>query len=146
MHITRYTDYSLRVLLFTALRGEQRSTIAEIAERYKISRNHLMKVVQELNRKGYLQATRGKNGGLVLRKRPEDINLGELVRDTEQDLVLVECFGPANQCVISPACRIKLVFAEALDAFFQVLDQYTLADLVENPQERRELIRLLQIH
>ncbi|QEA39240.1 Rrf2 family transcriptional regulator [Pistricoccus aurantiacus] len=146
MHITRYTDYSLRVLLFTALKGEQRSTIAEIAERYDISRNHLMKVVQELNRKGYLQATRGKNGGLILKKRPEDINLGKLVRDTEQDLVLVECFGPANRCVITPACRIKLLLAKALDAFFGVLDQYTLADLIENPQERRELIRLLQIN
>ncbi|RCV85616.1 RrF2 family transcriptional regulator, partial [Vreelandella rituensis] len=83
MHITRYTDYSLRVLLFVALKGEERSTIREIAERYDISRNHLMKVVQELNHKGYLQAIRGKQGGLLLGRAPEDINIGALVRDTE---------------------------------------------------------------
>ena len=147
MHITRYTDYSLRVLLYVALKGEQRSTISEIAERYDISRNHLMKVVQELNRKGYLQAIRGKNGGLLLKRRPQDINIGELVRDTEQDLALVECFGNNNRCVITPACRIKNVLYEALQAFLTVLDGYTLADMLDaDPHTRTELIKLLQLH
>lgn len=146
MRITRYTDYSLRVLIYVALKGEQRSTISEIAEHYAISRNHLMKVVQQLNSKGYLLAIRGKNGGLLLKGRPEDINLGALVRDTEQDLALVECLGDHNQCVIAPACRLGGILSEALAAFFHVLDGYCLADLLgaENANQA-QLIHLLQI-
>lgn len=144
MYITRYTDYSLRVLMYLALKGEEISTIAEIAESYDISKNHLMKVVQELNNKGYLIAVRGKNGGLRLNGRPEDINIGTLVRDTEQDLAIVECFNNAQSCAITPACQLKMVFAQALEAFFNVLDQYSLADLL--PQKKKSaLVQLLQI-
>lgn len=141
MRITRYTDYSLRVLIFVALKKDELSTIREIADAYGISKNHLMKVVQALNTKGYLLATRGKNGGLRLNKRPEDINIGALVRDVEQDLELVECFG-GDACVITPACELKRILAKALDAFFETLDQYTLADLLPRANQR-ELIRLL---
>lgn len=142
MHITLYTDYSLRVLMYIALKGEELSTIREIAESYDISRNHLMKVVQELNNKGYLTALRGKNGGLRLNGRPEDINIGALVRDTERDIALVECLGEKNRCVITPACQLKFVLAEALEAFFKTLDKYTLADLL--PLQRQpEIIQLL---
>jgi Rrf2 family nitric oxide-sensitive transcriptional repressor len=133
MHITRYTDYSLRVLIYVALKGQELCTIREIADSYDISKNHLMKVVQELNNKGYLSALRGKNGGLRLAGRPEDINIGRLVRDTEQDFVLVECFNRVQNapgCVIAPVCQLKRVLAEALEAFFAVLDQYTLADII----------------
>lgn len=144
MHITRYTDYSLRVLMYVALKGEELSTIREIAESYDISKNHLMKVVQELNSKGYLHAIRGKNGGLRLRGRPEEINLGELVRSTEQDLTLVECFGSGSQCALTPACRLKGVLGEALEAFFRVLDSYTLADLVA-PEKTLEMKQLLSL-
>ncbi|WP_331346659.1 Rrf2 family transcriptional regulator [Cellvibrio sp. UBA7661] len=144
MYITRYTDYSLRVLMYVALKGDEISTIAEIAESYGISKNHLMKVVQELNAKGYLIAVRGKNGGLRLNGQPENINIGTLVRDTEQDLAIVECFSNAQACTITPACQLKMVFAQALEAFFNVLDQYSLADLL--PQKRKPaLIQLLQI-
>lgn len=143
MHITRYTDYSLRVLLYVAVKGEQRSTIAEIAQRYDISRNHLMKVVQELNRKGYVKAFRGKQGGLLLGRPADEINIGALVRDTEQDLALVECLGNENRCIITPACQIKSILAEALEAFFEVLDGYTLADMLKD--SRPQLIKLLQI-
>lgn len=145
MHITRYTDYSLRVLMYVALKGNELSTIREIAESYDISKNHLMKVVQELNSKGYLQAIRGKNGGLRLRGETRDINLGELVRNTEQDLNLVECFGDNSQCALTPNCRLKGVLAEALEAFFRVLDSYTLADLVrpENSREMKQLLRMV---
>ena len=144
MHITRYTDYSLRVLMYVALKGEEISTIREIAESYDISKNHLMKVVQALNSEGYLIALRGKNGGLRLNGRPEDINIGALVRHTEQDFALVECFGSVNGCIITPACQLKFVLAEALEAFFKTLDKYTLADLL--PRARQgELIRLLEI-
>jgi len=145
MHITRYTDYSLRVLMYLALKGEELSTIREIADSYAISKNHLMKVVQELNIKGYITAIRGKNGGLRLRAQPEDINLGRLVRDTEQDLALVECFSDGDKCVITPACELKRVFAEGLEAFFKVLDSYTLADLVPR-KKAPEMIRLLQMN
>lgn len=144
MHITRYTDYSLRVLMYVALKGDELSTIREIAESYDISKNHLMKVVQELNSNGYLHAIRGKNGGLRLRGDPKDINLGELVRRTEQDLTLVECFSAGNHCVLTPACRLKGIFAESLNAFFSVLDGYTLADLVD-PAQTPTMKQVLQI-
>ncbi|QEI12088.1 RrF2 family transcriptional regulator [Cellvibrio japonicus] len=143
MRITRYTDYSLRVLIYVALKGEAISTIREIADSYGISKNHLMKVVQELNNKGYLQAVRGKHGGLRLNGRPEDINIGRLVRHTEEDFALVECFS-GGECSLTPACRLKGVLVKALEAFFQVLDGYTLADLLPL-SSRRELVRLLSI-
>ncbi len=144
MYITRYTDYSLRVLMYTALKGEDITTISEIAEQYGISKNHLMKVVQELNSKGYLKAVRGKNGGLRLNGNAEAINVGKLVRDIEQSQALVECFGNANQCVITPACQLKFILAEALEAFFKTLDQYSLADLI-SVESRTQLVRLLEM-
>lgn len=144
MRITRYTDYSLRVLMYLALKGDELSTIREIAESYNISKNHLMKVVQELNSKGYLTAIRGKNGGLRLAGAPETINVGRLVRDTEQDFALVECFSDGENCVITPACQLKMVLGQALSAFFKVLDQYTLADLLP-AGKAPEMVRLLNI-
>lgn len=138
MHITRYTDYSLRVLVYLALKGEKLSTIREIAARYGISKNHLMKVVHELRLRGYIDTLRGKNGGLRLGRPPHRINIGRLVRDTEQDLNLVECFGADNRCVITPDCNLKRILGEALEAFFAVLDRYTLADLIE-PERARGL-------
>lgn len=144
MHITRHTDYALRVLIYVALKGEEQSTIGEIAERYAISKNHLMKIVQSLNAKGYLVAQRGKNGGLRLQGDPRHLSIGALVRDMEQDLALVECFENPGNCLITPACRLKQVLAEALEAFFQVLDRYTLADLLPSSRQP-ELIRLLGI-
>lgn len=144
MYITRYTDYSLRVLMYVALKGDNISTISEIATRYDISKNHLMKVVQELNSKGYLKAVRGKNGGLRLNGAAERINIGTLVRQIEQSQDLVECFGNANNCAITPACQLKFVLAEALETFFKTLDKYSLADLLPATRQH-ELIRLLQI-
>ncbi len=143
MRITRYTDYSLRTLIYVALKGDEISTIKEIADAYNISKNHLMKVVQELNNKGYLQAVRGKNGGLRLNGQPEYINIGNLVRDIEQDFALVECFS-GGECKLISSCRLKTILNNALDAFFSTLDGYTLADLLPEPS-RRELIRLLDI-
>lgn len=145
MRITRYTDYSLRVLIYLGLKGEgELATIGEVAERYDISRNHLMKVVQELNAKGYLLASRGKGGGLQLGRRPEDISIGHLVRDVEQDFALVECLASPEGCVITPACRLTGIFQEALDAFLHVLDNYSLADLLV-PEQQPQLIRLLNM-
>jgi Rrf2 family nitric oxide-sensitive transcriptional repressor len=144
MHITRYIDYSLRVLMYVALKGDEQSTIQEIADSYNISKNHLMKVVHALSSQGYLIASRGKNGGIRLNDDPADINIGTLIRDTEQDLTLVECFSTDNQCVITPTCRLKRVLEEALEQFFNTLDQYTLADLLPR-QQQPKLKQLLSL-
>jgi Rrf2 family nitric oxide-sensitive transcriptional repressor len=144
MHITRYTDYSLRILIYLAINNDQLSTINEIAQSYRISKNHLMKIVQQLNVKGYLLAIRGKNGGIKLNRAPGDINIGSLVREMEESNKLVECFGDNNHCVIAPSCQLKSLFAEAQESFFSILDKYTLADLV--PVRRQaELSELLDI-
>jgi len=144
MHITRYTDYSLRVLIYLAAEGDRLATIQEIADSYDISKNHLMKVVHQLNKKGYIETIRGKKGGMRLHMAPEDINIGILIRETEQDLNIVECFSSKNACKITPVCGLKGMFNEALKAFLEVLDKYTLADVVRDPH-RPQLLRLLQI-
>lgn len=144
MHITRYTDYSLRVLMYLSAQGDRLATIQEVSDSYQISKNHLMKVVHQLNLKGYIKTVRGKHGGMRLRLAPAEINIGALVRETEQDLDLVECFADNNQCKITPVCGLKDVFAEALQAFLATLDRYTLADIL--PEERQpQLLQLLQI-
>lgn len=134
MNITRYTDYSLRILIYLAVHGDGLCTISEIADSYGISKNHLMKIVQELNARGYIQAVRGKNGGLRLNRSPAEINIGELVRETEDESRMVECFGSNNQCVITPACQLKTILGRALESFFTTLEQYTLEDLVGGGQ------------
>ena len=144
MHITRYTDYSLRVLIYLAMPGDQLATIQEIADSYDISKNHLMKVVHQLNKKGYIETVRGKKGGMRLRMAPSDLNVGILVRETEQDLSIVECFSSKNTCRITPVCGLKSMFGEALNAFLEALDKYTLADIIQE-QHRPQLLRLLQI-
>jgi Rrf2 family transcriptional regulator, nitric oxide-sensitive transcriptional repressor len=142
LHLTRYTDYSLRVLIYLAARPDRFGTIQGIADAYGISRNHLMKVVQALNHRGYIDTVRGKGGGMHLRLAPAKIGIGRVVRDMESDLELVECFGAANQCVITPECALKGVLADALQAFVDVLDRYTLADLVRQPEPLRRLLRV----
>ncbi|MBN8239024.1 BadM/Rrf2 family transcriptional regulator [Marinobacter nauticus] len=144
MHITRYTDYSLRVLIYLAAEGDRLATIQEIADSYDISKNHLMKVVHQLNKKGYIETIRGKKGGMRLHMAPQDINIGILVRETEQDLSIVECFSSKNACKITPVCGLKSMFGEALKAFLEVLDRYTLADVILD-HHRPQLLRLLQI-
>lgn len=144
MHITRYTDYSLRVLIYLSVQGDRLTTIQEIADSYDISKNHLMKVVHQLNKNGYIETVRGKKGGMRLHMAPEDINIGVLVRDTEHDLSIVECYTAKNTCKISPVCGLKPIFGEALQAFLAVLDKYTLKDLIHERHEP-QLLRLLQI-
>lgn len=144
MHITRYTDYSLRVLIYLAVQDEHLTTIQEIADSYEISKNHLMKVVHQLNKKGYIETVRGKKGGMRLLMKPEDINIGVFVRETEHDLSIVECHSSKNTCIITPVCGLKSMFSEALQAFLAVLDQYTLKDVIKE-QHKPQLLRLLQI-
>jgi Rrf2 family nitric oxide-sensitive transcriptional repressor len=143
MRLTAFTDYCLRALIFVALKGDELATIDEIAERYRINRNHLVKVVFRLSQLGYLRTLRGKGGGIRLADDPAKLNLGRLVRQTEQDFSLVECFRERDcQCVIETACVLKSALRGALEAFFAVLDGYTLADLI---RPSRSLARLLSL-
>ncbi len=141
MRLTVYTDYSLRVLMYVALHPERRPTIAEIASRYGISKNHIMKVVHQLGVAGYIETVRGQSGGMRLARAPEEIVLGEVVRRTEPDLALVPCFDPINAaCVIAPACKLRGALQRARAAFLAVLDDYSVADLVDNRDVLRELL------
>jgi Rrf2 family nitric oxide-sensitive transcriptional repressor len=144
MRLTRFTDYILRVLIYLgAHRDDGRLvTIRDIATAYGISENHLMKVVHHLAKQGYVQTTRGKGGGMRLALEPEQINLGAVVRGSEEDLAVVECFEEGNpKCPIVPACTLRGVLGRALRAFFEVLDGKTLADLL---QPKAELVRLFR--
>ncbi len=137
MNITRFTDYALRALIYLGVSDKEIITINDVADSYGISKNHLMKVVQELSAQGYIEATRGRNGGIKLNYPSDQINIGELVRKFEQDSTLVECFGTNNQCVITPACQLKQMFSGALNNFYIYLEQFTLADLICHSCEKQ---------
>ncbi len=131
MRLTLYTDYSLRVLLYLAASESGMATISEVADFYEISRNHLIKVVHRLGLKGYIQTTRGKNGGICLARPPEQISIGEVVKNTEPDLHLLDCFDKkTDHCVISSECRLKGLLYRAKDQFIRELEKATLADVV----------------
>lgn len=142
MRLTMYTDYSLRVLIYLASKKNgELSTVQEISDAYKISKNHLTKIVHELGKLQLIETIRGRGGGIRLCVKPKDINVGELVRKTEDDFHLVECFDPSkNMCVLSSACRLKGVLYEALQAYFAVLDRYTIADFLHNEAEIHALL------
>jgi len=144
MRLTVHTDFALRVLMLLALEPETLHTIEEVATRYRISKNHLMKVAQTLAQEGFIESVRGRNGGLRLARPAERINLGAVVRTTEDSLILVECFArETNTCVVASACGLRGPLDEALAAFFAVLNKYSLADLVSNPVTYRRMERLL---
>ncbi|MBI5919057.1 MAG: Rrf2 family transcriptional regulator [Nitrosomonadales bacterium] len=135
MRLTLYTDYSLRVLLYLGYKRDQNVTITELADFYRISRNHLVKVVHQLGVNGYIQTTRGKRGGIRLAMAPEEIVIGAVVRKTEPDFDLLECFNPAiDQCVITNSCILKGVLFGAQATFLGILDKYTLADALGQPK------------
>lgn len=133
MRLTQWTDYSLRVLMFCAA-NEQRElpvTITEIADSHGISRSHLTKIVHQLGAQGWLETTRGRGGGMRLCKPAAEINVGTLVRQTETDFAMVECFDDTtNQCCLNPQCRLKGVLLQATHTYLAVLDGVTLADLI----------------
>lgn len=143
MRLTTYTDYALRLLMYVALKNDGLATISEVAAAYGISKNHLMKVAYQLGLAGYVETVRGRSGGLRLAKPTKAIGLGDVVRDTEQDMALVPCFDPADKtCVIGPCCTLRSALGEASAAFLDVLDNYSLADLVK---PRARLARLLAV-
>jgi Rrf2 family nitric oxide-sensitive transcriptional repressor len=147
MRLTDYTDYSLRVLLYLCVRPSGLSTIQEISDAYGISKNHLMKIVQQLGELGWVETVRGRNGGLRLSSRSRELTIGDIVRKTESDFALVGCFADQEdatrpRCVIQPNCRLRGVLAAARDAFLAELDKHTVGELA---QPANELARLLGI-
>ncbi len=143
MRLTRFTDYSLRVLIYLATHSNQRAAVGEIADAYGISKNHLMKVILFLAQEGYVVTTRGRGGGVQLKLSPDRIRIGDVVRKSEADSVLVECFSQEiSECRIEKACRLRSAFHKAAQAFYSVLDTYTLADLIVNRPAMMQLLRI----
>jgi len=136
MHLTSFTDYTLRVLIYLAIEPGKLATIPEMASAYGISENHLMKVVHRLARSGVIESVRGKGGGVRLVREPGDIRLGAVIRASEGESVIVECFSPeANHCRITPACKLTRILGETFEGLYRSLDAYTLADITANSQE-----------
>jgi Rrf2 family nitric oxide-sensitive transcriptional repressor len=147
MQLTRHTDYALRVLMLLGLCPERRITIEEIAQRYGISHNHLMKIVQRLSADGYVEAVRGRGGGLRLARPADQISLGAVVRDFEVGMNLADCFAPqpSGGCPIESCCKLQPVLREALQAFLAVLASYTLADILGCPDTRTTMLERLEV-
>ena len=141
MRLSAYSDYAIRVLMQTALCRPERTTVAEVAETFGISRHHLVKVVHDLGRHGYLATPRGVGGGFMLARAPEAIRLGDIVRLGEESNTVVDCHEDRNRlCRLLPACQLKGILDEAAGAFFAVLDDYTLADLLRQPSRMRTVL------
>ncbi|MEQ1598690.1 MAG: Rrf2 family transcriptional regulator [Methylotenera sp.] len=146
MRHSDYTDYSLRVLMYCATHTDKLVTIAEIAQFYNISNNHLMKVVHALSLAGFLSTTRGRNGGLSLQRPAKDIRVDEVVKSTELDFRLVECFDTtSSECVLLPSCKLKKVFHSALDAYLNELAKVTLADICGVAKESKSIVHIKKL-
>jgi Rrf2 family nitric oxide-sensitive transcriptional repressor len=135
MRLTSFTDYTLRSLMYLGMNRDKLVTIQEIADMHDISKNHLTKVVHQLGASGLVETVRGRNGGLRLNREPEDINIGEVVRDSESDFHIAECFeSDAGSCAFLRDCKLKRKLSEATEAFLHVLDGMTLADILPGPK------------
>lgn len=145
MKLTTFSDYTLRVLMYLALKRGQLATIPEIAAAYGISQNHLMKVVHQLARTEVIESVRGKGGGIRLRRAPSEIRLGQIVRASEGSSAIVECLSdePCG-CKIIPACRLAPILVRAFEALYQTLDEYSLADLVDDSGQSHQIRVLLE--
>ena len=139
MQLSKFSDYSLRVLMYLALRPDRQTPVAEIATAYDVSRHHLLKVANKLAEIGLVHAVRGRTGGLELAELPRDIVIGDVVRATE-NLGLVECMTEAGACVLTGACKLQSALGKARDAFLAELDGYTLADLIRPKRAMSELL------
>jgi Rrf2 family nitric oxide-sensitive transcriptional repressor len=135
MRLSNYTDYTLRVLMYCAAHTDRLVTIRELAHTHDLSKNHLVKIVNDLSHRGLIETTRGRGGGLRLLKHPTDIRVGDVVRDTETDLNMVECFDSAtDRCTLTPTCRLRAHFRAALQAYLRELDSVSLADVTPPPR------------
>jgi len=147
MRLTSYTDYALRTLIFLGLNRDRLVTIQDIADLHGISKNHLMKVVHQLGVTGMVDTVRGRHGGLRLKREPGDINIGEVVRNTETDFHMAECFDPNNVgCAYSSSCTLKGVLGAATAAYLKVLDGVTLADMLVSPAPAAGQLQPVRIH
>lgn len=147
MRLTAYTDYALRTLMYLATHRDRLVTIAEIADTHGISKNHLMKVVHQLGLTGMVETVRGRNGGLRLNHEPADIIIGEVVRTTETDFHMAECFDPSgDHCLYSPACALKDALQVATAAYLDKLDQVTLASLTRDRPPGKKTETPIQVH
>jgi len=142
MRLTLHTDFALRVLIQVGLNESKLTTINDIAESFDISKHHLMKVVNDLSQKGYLDTVRGRNGGMRLMRPAREISVGQVVRDTEDRLDVIGCLGEKGYCRIERVCVLRDVLSEATDAFMGVLDSYTLADLIKPHKALAALLML----
>jgi Rrf2 family nitric oxide-sensitive transcriptional repressor len=140
VRLTFSTDYALRLLMLVGLESDRLVTIEEVADRFGISKNHLMKVAYQLGQAEYLETVRGRNGGLRLGKAPDQIVVGEVVRTMEPDFAVVECQNPAGYCKIAPCCTLRFAMREAVEAFLEKLDQYTLENLLRPKAKLRRLL------
>jgi len=131
MRLTLHTDFALRVLIQVGVNEGKLTTIKDIAQTFGISKAHLMKVVNDLGQKGYLDTVRGRNGGIRLMRKPRDINIGQVVRDTEEQLAIIGCLEGKGYCPIQRVCVLRGVLSDATEAFLAVLDAHTLADLIK---------------
>lgn len=142
MQLTQFSDYSLRALIYIALRKES-CTIKDITEAYGISNNHMVKIIHNLAKLGMIKTIRGKNGGIMMASQPEAINLGLLISQLEPHFDLVPCFNKAkSNCCIAPVCKLKGILHEAQAAFMAVLERYTLAHVLHNPKELSVLLNI----
>jgi Rrf2 family nitric oxide-sensitive transcriptional repressor len=146
MRLTVYTDYTLRVMMYLAVSYPRNTvvTIQQIAQAYKISRGHLMKIVNELSQNGFVAATRGRSGGLRLARPPTEISVGQLVRMAEKDFTVVPCHDESidSHCAILPACNLRRVMRRAVDAFNFELDKVTLAETISVPSVAASLLNI----
>lgn len=146
MQLSKFSDYALRVLIYLAGKPDALSTIDEISDRYSISKDHLRKIVHNLVQSGWVDSRRGRGGGLSLAMPPADISIGAVVRSTEDNLAIVECFNPATDtCQISGVCRLSGMLDEALKAFLSVLDKYSLDDITAGQSALMARLGLLPI-
>jgi Rrf2 family transcriptional regulator, nitric oxide-sensitive transcriptional repressor len=130
MRLTAFSDYSMRVMMYLGLQHGQLATISDIAQAYRISENHLTKVVHHLAQHSYVETVRGKGGGLRLARAPNTVNIGEMIRNCEGEAGLLPCLDEEDTCCIQPSCKLMGILREAQVAMFAVLDQYTLSDLL----------------
>lgn len=143
MKLTLQTDLAIRVMVYVAINQKGRSTIHELAQRYRVSENHLMKVVNKLTKLGYIGSTRGRTGGLKMNPDTLSMPLGDLVRSIEYDLEMIPCLKEPDCCVIRRACVFRTAVQEAQDAFFETLNRYSFGNLVEPEQKLTKFLRLL---
>jgi Rrf2 family transcriptional regulator, nitric oxide-sensitive transcriptional repressor len=140
MRLSLHTDFALRVLIQVGLNDDKLTTINDIAESFGISKPHLMKIVNHLSQKGYLDTVRGRNGGIRLMREPRNINIGHVVRDTEDRLDIIGCLERRNYCRIERVCVLRGVLRDATEAFLAVLDAHTLADLIKRHKALASLL------